>query len=421
MFSARVRAGLLGLVMVLSASAAFAQAPTLTGSADGSTVSLSWTAVDGATGYDVLVQVSGITLAPIPAGGGTSATVPNVPPGTYLIAVRATAGGAQGPLSNVVTVAVTGAPAAPPAAPTNLAASVSNNSVLLSWDLPTTTGLSALILQAGTSLGASDLVTFPFRVSTSTFLPHVPNGTYFLRLFAVGAGGPSAASNELTLVVPACTPPASLPFTVSSQGGVVQGAWAQIPGALGYRLDASSTPGGAANLGSVPIAATETGFSLFGVPTGTYYLTLHTTLSCGAAAKSAEQALEVTAPVRLPAKGLGEAQGMVLAAGRATGGIGGSCGSSTWLFRVLQRLRQQDNRFGLNWKRGNFGDMSHDVILYNHSEVPDDQARAPHTYAWDVIGGHCGPNPSAQANNITNPSGLAGWTILPYLNAGYTP
>ncbi len=423
MVSARFRAGLAGLVLMLCASTASAQtAPTLSVTVDGLTVNLNWTAVQGATSYEFFVQVNGgPQLGPFSVGNLLTATLPGVPPGTYLIAVRGADGLIKGPTSNVVTAVVTGVPALPPAAPTNLTAAINGSDVLLSWNLATTTGLTGLALQVGSSTGAADVGTFPIRVSTSSFLGGVPNGTYFMRLFAVGGGSTSPASNELTLAVPSCVAPTSIPFTVSSNGGFVEGSWPQIPGAVAYRLDASSTPGGGPNLGSVPIGPTQTSFSTFGIATGTYYLTLHVTLSCGVSASSAEQTLNVTAPVRQPAKGFSQATGMVLSAANSVGGIGGSCGNNTWLFRVLQLLRSQDDRFGNNWKRGNFGDMSQDVILYNFSELPNEQAGAAQVYAWDVVGGHCGPSPRPQAGNITDARGRAGWTIRNYLQAGFAP
>jgi hypothetical protein len=422
MVLARVRIGLACLAVTLCASVASAQtAPTLAGGANGLAISLSWTPVPGATGYDVMVGVGTTVLPAIPVGNVLALNVPGVPPGTYQVAVRATAGPIAGPASNILTIAVTGAPVAPPEAPTNLSATVNGLSVLLSWDLATTSGLTGLVLQAGNSEGASDLGTFPIRTSTSSFLGALPAGNYFLRLFAVNAGGPSPASNELNLALPGCVAPSSIPFNVSSNGGFVQASWPQVPGATGYRLDASSTPGGGPDLASVNFPATQTSFSTFGIATGTYYLKLHATLSCGVSAASAEQPLNVTAPVRQPAKSFDQARAMVLAAGAATPGIGSSCGNTTWLFGVTQRLRQQDDRFGNNWKRGNVGDMSQDVILYNFSDLPNEQAHAAQVYAWDVIGGHCGPNPSPQANNITDARGAAGWTILKYLQAGFAP
>ncbi len=419
MFSASVRAGLAGLILMLCATTASAQtAPTLTGSVDGSTVNLSWTPVTGAAGYVVIVSINGSAPATLTVGNILTTAVPNVPPGAYQVAVAVI--GSATP-SNVLTLTVTGAPALPPAAPTNLAAAISGNDVLLSWSLGGQTGLTGLVLQVGSSPGASDVITAPFGVRTSLGLGTIPNGNYFMRLFAVNSGGPSPASNELNVAVPSCIAPTAIPFTATSNGGFVQGSWPAVPGATAYRLDASSTPGGGPNLGSVPIAANQTSFSVFGIATGTYYLTLHVTLSCGATAASPETPVNVTAPVRQPAKSFSHATGLVLSAARSVGGIGGSCGNTTWLFRTLQILRQQDDRFGNNWKRGVRGDMSQDVILYNFSDLPNEQASAAHVYAWDVIGGHCGPNPAPQAANITDARGSAGWTIQFYLSAGYAP
>jgi hypothetical protein len=67
------------------------------------------------------------------------------------------------------------------------------------------------------------------------------------------------------------------------------------------------------------------------------------------------------------------------------------------------------------------GQIAGDILAYNHSEQPDGQAFAPHIYAWDTIFGHCGSNPLPQATDITNPRGVATWTILPYLQAGFRP
>lgn len=424
MFSARARAGLAGLILLLGTSLASAQGatPTLSAAVEGSAVTLTWTPVDGATDYVMQVLPQGGTLLAVQTGNTTTVTVPGVPFGTYFARVAGIVGGLPGPPSNVVTIVVSAPPPPPPPAPTNLAAAVNNNSVLLTWDLANPSALSALAIQAGTTQGGADLGTLPVRVSTSSFLASVPNGTYFLRIFAFGAGGLSPASNELTLAVPACQPPAVIPFSVSSQGSFIQASWPQIPGALGYRIDASSAPGGGAELGSIPFGPTQTSFSLFGVPTGTYYLTLHTTLSCGASASSAVQVLDVTAPVRLPAKSLSHATSLVHAAATSTGGVGSSCGNNTWLFNVLRKLRIQDDRFGNNWKRGNFGDMSQDVILYNFSDLPNEQADAPQVYGWDVIGAHCGPNPSPQASVLPEGApGTAGWTIRNYLQAGFNP
>jgi hypothetical protein len=426
MFQARVRAGLAGLVLMFCAAAASAQSPDpFTATVNGQTVVLNWAAVPGATGYLVEAMPLGGAVIVAPVGNVTTVTLQGIPLGTYLARVRGTAGQIQGPASQPITIVVAGTPPPPPPPPSNLAAIVNNTAVALTWTVPA--GVANVFLQAGTQPGGSELGTFPMGSARSLFLSSLPPNSYFIRLFSLGAGGPSAPSTELTFQTPGCVAPAVLPLTATTNGGFVELSWPQVPGAVGYRLDVSSAPAGGADFGSFPFPGTATGFSTFGIPEGDYYLTLHTTMSCGQSASSAVTHLKVTKPVRLPAKSLGHAESMVLQAAIAVanshrGDFLRSCGNNTWLFRVVQRLRSQDDRFGLNWKRGNVGDLSQDVIAYNHSNVPDDQATARHTYGWDVIGNHCGRTaPYAKATNITNPNGQARFALEPYFRAGFKP
>lgn len=86
----------------------------------------------------------------------------------------------------------------------------------------------------------------------------------------------------------------------------------------------------------------------------------------------------------------------------------------TWDFMdgVVDALRAIDSRFGYNCKRGNCNDPSHDAIAYYWGEgAPFEGARK--VYVIDIIGGHCGPNPTPTWTNQTSPSGNtngAGWT-----------
>ena len=73
------------------------------------------------------------------------------------------------------------------------------------------------------------------------------------------------------------------------------------------------------------------------------------------------------------------------------GELRASCGNNAWLFRLVHRLRQEDTRWGLNWKRSRVGDMSQDAITYNYGPEADEGTRFVHVV--DVIGGHCGGNP----------------------------
>lgn len=426
MYIARLRPGLAGVLLVLFASVASAQdKPTLTATVSGFTVNLQWTVVPGATSYELLAQVAGTTYGPISLGNTTSGSIPNVPQGTYVLAVRAAAGAAKGPFSDPVTVTV--GTLTPPASPTGLGAVVSNLAASLSWNLNNPAGsLMGVQLRLGFSPGVYPIVV-PLPSTASSFLiPNAPPGTYYATVVAIGAGGVSGPSNELTLTLPGCTAPSSIPLEVSSNGAFVQFAWGQLPGAAGYRLDIANAPGGGANVGSVPLGPTQTSFSYYGMPPGNYYVRLHSTLSCGASVSSAETLLAVTPPVRSPTLTRAQAQSMISTAVRAMaaqypGDLHNSCGNNTWMFRVLRYLRQQNNRYGLNYKRGQIGDLSQDVLLFNFSEVPDEQAGAPHTYAWDIISGHCGSNPTWNDTDISNPAGAARWTILEYLRAGFNP
>jgi len=73
----------------------------------------------------------------------------------------------------------------------------------------------------------------------------------------------------------------------------------------------------------------------------------------------------------------------------------------TWDFMdaLVDRLRQFDSRWGYNWKRGNVGDPSLDVVDYHYGAGPDEGSID--VYIIDVIGGHCGDFPVPVWNNVT--------------------
>ena len=72
-----------------------------------------------------------------------------------------------------------------------------------------------------------------------------------------------------------------------------------------------------------------------------------------------------------------------------------------------------------------------DIVSYNRSALPDEGATTGPTAArlnisiFDMIGGHCGPRPGPNWQDVTGPTIDGGtyavWTLLPYLEAGYTP
>jgi hypothetical protein len=102
------------------------------------------------------------------------------------------------------------------------------------------------------------------------------------------------------------------------------------------------------------------------------------------------------------------------------GALRNSCqdhgGSWEFMDRVIDALRAKDGRYGYNCKRGNCNDPSQDVVSYYYGGAfPDIQGRFE-VYIFDVIGGHCGSDPSTvwgDVTDITFNSGTVGRTMYP--------
>ena len=75
-------------------------------------------------------------------------------------------------------------------------------------------------------------------------------------------------------------------------------------------------------------------------------------------------------------------------------------GSWAFLDLVVDTLRTYDTRWGYNWKRGNVGDPSMDVIDYHYGAGRDEGST--NVYIIDIIGGHCGSNPNPVWNDVTD-------------------
>ena len=87
-------------------------------------------------------------------------------------------------------------------------------------------------------------------------------------------------------------------------------------------------------------------------------------------------------------------------------------GSWEFLDTVVDELRRDDTRWGYNWKRGNVGDPSKDVVDYHWGRGEDEASTE--VYIVDIIIGHCGGNPAAgwsDVTDVTYGSGTIGrWT-----------
>jgi hypothetical protein len=87
-------------------------------------------------------------------------------------------------------------------------------------------------------------------------------------------------------------------------------------------------------------------------------------------------------------------------------------GSWGFMDLLVDTLRTYDTRWGYNWKRGNVGDPSLDVIDYHYGSGPDEGST--NVYIIDVIAGHCGNSPSptwGDVTEVTRQGGAIGrWT-----------
>jgi hypothetical protein len=302
-------------LLALCAREAAAQAPSLTSTVNGASVRLDWTAVPGATSYELEVTGSLVVTAQVP----TLFVQVNAPAGTYNVRVRGRNGATAGPFSNTVTATVGGAPAPGPCQPT----------------------------------------------------------------------APSA--------------------TATVNGGVVTVNWGAVPGATGYIVQFSRFSGGT----EVAQATAQNAYVQFVGMMGTFYARVVAVTPCGNAV-SQEVAFTITtltgnlprtpdpAPgTLLPKPNYG--QDVVIAlAQQYPGDLRNSChesgGNNIFMYRVAAALRQRDSRWGMNQKRGNQG-LSQDIVTYNPTDLPDNQAQQ--IYLWDMIGGHCGNNPTWNWGDVT--------------------
>lgn len=90
-------------------------------------------------------------------------------------------------------------------------------------------------------------------------------------------------------------------------------------------------------------------------------------------------------------------------------------GNNEFLFEVVRRLRAQDTRWGLNWKRGVVGDLSQDVVDYHYGADPSEGST--NVYIVDMITGHCGPDPQPGWIDVTQAT-LEGNTVGMWTLAG---
>lgn len=91
----------------------------------------------------------------------------------------------------------------PPSTPTDVRYTKAGNVATLHWAPPPAgDNVTTYVIEAGSVPGATNQGTFLALPTATSFDREAPPGTYYVRLFARNGCGTSAASNELTVVLP---------------------------------------------------------------------------------------------------------------------------------------------------------------------------------------------------------------------------
>ena len=268
----------------------------------GTTAVFSWTApgsntTGAAASYIIDAGFSpGTTAVSLPVGTGTSFTIPNVPPGTFYVRARAINAAGSSPPSNEVTLGMSTVGVALPDAPTNVQAFMLDGLLTMTWQQPPRGGpATGYIVEAGSASGLTNIGSVAVSGRSLSFA-NVPNGFYFLRVRATNAGGASAASAEVLIVVGGVAAPPSAPnFTSHAvSGSTVTLNWAAPTSGTptSYIVEAGSAPG-LSNLAVANTGSAATSVSFPGVPPGTYYVRLRAVNAQGASVVSNERTIVV--------------------------------------------------------------------------------------------------------------------------------
>jgi hypothetical protein len=211
---ARWCAATVALVALFSGEASAQYTPTLTATAAGNSVTIAWTAIAGAQGYELHVG-SGPGLSDIatvrsalPAGFPTRLVV-SAPRGRYYLRARAFLGPINGPWSNEAFVSVGFEPCVPGVAPV-VTATPDGRFVNLNWT--PVAGVTGYAIQYSRFSGGTELVEATTTTSHRKLIGMA--GTFYVRVVAVSDCGQFASPEvaftlDLTPVGPRTPTPAS--------------------------------------------------------------------------------------------------------------------------------------------------------------------------------------------------------------------
>jgi hypothetical protein len=301
--------------------------------------------------------------------------------------------------------------AAAPTAPTNLTASVSGLSVTLSWGASANSP-TQYILQAGSAPGQTS-ITVPLSGSTTTFSASAGAGTYYVRVVAVNADGTSAPSNEVTVVLTSGCAAPSAPLNLRA---IILGTeafifWRQplVGTPSGYTLQAGGAPG--QTFAQYPTGGTTLNAN---VGNGTYFLRVIAHSACGNSAASNElqisfpsSTVKVADPDPGTSLGMPDVGALINRIHNENPGMlsqqcpnGRKYENNPWQDRIVDRLRQYDQRFGYNAKpTRTAADNNGFPVIAAGDEITffagaGTAQGSGNVHAFDILSDHCGVRPA---------------------------
>ena len=310
----RRKSGFIGLAVMFSvflisgcggggggSSASAPSAPTgVTATAGDNSVSIAWTAVAGATSYNVYysatdnvtkatgTKVTGVTSPNIVAG------LTNGTPYFFVVtAVNAVGESAE-------SAEVTATPAlAPPAAPTGVAATAGSGQATIGWN--NAAGATSYNIYHSATTGVTKATgTKVAGVTSPSIVTGLTNGTpRFFVVTAVNAAGESVESAEVT-ATPTAAPGPAAPTGVAATAGSGQATigWNNVTGATSYNIYYDNTTGVTKATGTKITGVTSPSI-VTGLTNGTPYFFVVTAVN--ADGESVESSQVTATPTAAPA------------------------------------------------------------------------------------------------------------------------
>ena len=185
-------------------------------------------------------------------------------------------------------------PMARAAAPRQMTAAVSGNTLTLGWQPGSGPAASGYVVEVGTSSGGAEVGAFPVGALTRV-TGTLPAGTFFARVRGASAQGTGAPGSEVIVTTPSVSLPPQAPSALSGTvaNGVVMLTWSAAAGnATTYVVEAGTGPG-LSNIGALPLGHLDTTFST-PAPPGTYVVRVRAANAFGVGPASNE--ITVTVP-----------------------------------------------------------------------------------------------------------------------------